>query len=552
MPLHLFLYTTLYTHIGCHFDYTDPYKSTITNPTEDSAQTITDTTTNEDSSSDSANDTDETNTEPASPSNEPASPSSEPASPSSEPSSPSSEPSSPSSEPSNEVILPNTCYTPNLVGTDLLSGQSSFGTSESTQVNGYTDQYLYDASNYIKIGVREDWGGSIIFFGLANGTIGMNNSNTIDANDTGREVQVAFYDPDRVRQGCAHNASCQTTPLVCPNSITYLGWNPVQGGNRCNNGSPIASISNQQGRLNLSVQPLHWNPNWSFTDCTNTGCSNPSLSMNLSDVLVEQRLRFVDTHIVELHYVIHEQGGIDHAPTLQELPTVYSANGNNGPDLWKLLDANGNQVAIDIPANDGFFYKSFTSSLPWVSLQNNALSYGIGILYENGISDFQGWQNRSLPFNNVRASLSFGIPANSTIQARAYLMLGSYATIEGLANSLYASLPPFGTLDIPAHQQTWNGTTLDIQGWALDNQGIQSIIARIDDQFDHSLQYGSSRPDVCVAWPGYPNCSSVGFYGTVDISTLPTLPQCAHQIEILATDTHGNTRVISRTMFYLP
>ena len=25
------------------------------------------------------------------------------------------------------------------------------------------------------------------------------------------------------------------------------------------------------------------------------------------------------------------------------------------PDLWRLMDPNGNQIEIDIPANDGFF-----------------------------------------------------------------------------------------------------------------------------------------------------------------------------------------------------
>ena len=35
-------------------------------------------------------------------------------------------------------------------------------------------------------------------------------SNVIDANDTGRELQIALYDPTRAMQPCAYNASCQT------------------------------------------------------------------------------------------------------------------------------------------------------------------------------------------------------------------------------------------------------------------------------------------------------------------------------------------------------
>jgi L-ribulokinase len=65
----------------------------------------------------------------------------------------------------------------------------------------------------------------------------------IYADVTGREVQVAFYDPDRAMQNCAWNASCATTPSNCPGGITYLGWDPVQGGNRCNRGSGVGRTS---------------------------------------------------------------------------------------------------------------------------------------------------------------------------------------------------------------------------------------------------------------------------------------------------------------------
>ena len=78
------------------------------------------------------------------------------------------------------------------------------------------------------------------------------------------------------------------------------------------------------------------------------------------------------------------------------------------------MDADGTQIDIDIPANDGFFVKNFTSSSPWTALQNEDLTYGVGILYENGLQEFQGWQNRSLPFNNVRSLIHFGIPAIET------------------------------------------------------------------------------------------------------------------------------------------
>ena len=508
-------------------------------------------------------DTNEPSEPSVSPTSEPNTPSSEPTqSPTSEPAEEQNndtqtddtnpnEPSQPTIEPSTPE--PTTCYSSNRISSDiLLPDESSFGTSETVSQNGFTDDYLYDATNYIKIGVRRDWGGSIIFFGLSNGSTGMNNTNTIDANDTGREVQVAFYDLDRIRQGCAYNATCATNLGSCPNSITYLGWNPVQGGNRCNNGSPITSISNQNGRLELVVQPLHWNPNWNNVDCDSSGCSNPNLAYLQSDVQLTQRLRFVRTHVVELQYTLEELAGLDHARNLQELPTVYAANGNNGPDLWRLMDADGNQINIDIPANDGFYYRDFTSSSPWTTLQNDTLTYGVGILYENGLLEYQGWQNRSLPFNNVRSKIQFGISAYGSIHARAYLLLGSFHTIQSEANIMMSILPPFGYLDTPVHESVVQGSTLQIQGWALDNRGIQSITAIIDETEAYQISYGSTRQDVCSVWPGYQDCDNVGFEGNIDISYLPTAPGCAHQIEIQAIDTDGNARIISRDLFYLP
>jgi hypothetical protein len=262
-------------------------------------------------------------------------------------------------------------------------------------------------------------------------------------------------------------------------------------------------------------------------------------------VALRQTLRFVRTHTVELRYELHEQGGLEHASTLQEIPTVYSANGEGGPDLWRLLDATGAQVDIDVPAgnDDGFNYVNMTSPEPWVTMQNDDGSYGVGILYENGETDFQGWQLRSLPFNNVRALASFGIPAHGSVTARAYLMIGSFSTIATEAAWLQANLAPFGWLDGP--DETADSGTITLSGWALDNRGVASVYALIDETERVDLSYGASRPDVCTAWPGYPDCDVVGFTGTYDLGA----PQpCPHLVEIVATDTDGNERTIARRL----
>jgi hypothetical protein len=428
------------------------------------------------------------------------------------------------------------------VSLESLPAASPPGRWESVTAGSFHDDYLYDGTDYIKVGTRREWGGSITFFGLAAAGPGLNPSNTIDANDTGREVQVAFYDPDRIMQGCAWNGSCVNTPTSCPNSITYLGWNPVQGGNRCNNGSPVDSTTGTGGVLTAVVNPLFWNPVWDRGDCDSSACGDVALAGRRSDVQVVQRLRFVRTHVVELDYTVSNLSDVDHAETFQEMPTLYSANGQQGPDLWRLVDSDGNDVPIDQPAGgDGFNYKNLTSPGGWVSLQDDGRTYGVGILYENRLSAFQGWQLRSMPFNNVRAQFPFGIPAHGTVRARAYLVLGAYATVAAEAAWLDTHLAPFGVLDSPSPDAEVSGL-VDVWGWALDNKGVTAVDLVVNGRAPVPMTTGSERPDVCLVWPGYAGCPRVGYHGVWDTSALA---RCSHVVEVVAEDSDGNRRVIA-------
>jgi hypothetical protein len=413
------------------------------------------------------------------------------------------------------------------------------------RTGGFNDEYLYDATGAFKLGVRREWGGSVIFFGEAGSGPGTNRTNTIDANDTGREVQVAIYDPNRSVQGCSWNASCAGSP-TCPVSIRFLGWNPVQGGNRCNIGSPTESVRTGAGSLVATTVPLQWNPDWEAMECTSDSCgSSGASSRRPSDVRLTQSMRFVSPRIAELSYTVENLSDIAHAPTAQEMPTMYTSNGRSGaPDLWRLMGPDGTQTAIDTPAGgDGFMFKNFTASGPWVSLQNDDLSYGVAILYENGLREFQGWQKRSLPFNNVRSLIVFGLPARGVVHARAYLLAGSFATIQAEASALLARMPAFGVLDAPTGEVSSGPVTL--RGWALDNRGVASVEARIDESVTVPLSYGSARPDVCLVWPGYPGCDGVGYAGSYDFGA-PT--ECPHLVEIIATDTDGNRRTIAERL----
>ena len=419
------------------------------------------------------------------------------------------------------------------------------GRAETVRTGSFTDEYLYDSTGANKIAIRREWGGSIVFFGQAGRGPGINTTNTIDSQDTGREVQIALYDPDRQLQGCAWSASCASGG-GCTEAIRYLGWNPVQGGNRCNQGSPTESVTITAGSLLASVVPLQWNPDWDARDCSADSCRG-SGSRRASDVRVRQGVRFVGERIVELAYTIDNLSDLAHGATGHELPTMYTSNGRGGTqDLFRLVDPAGADVAIDTPTGgDGFFYENFTASAPWISFQNERRDYGIAILYENGLSDFQAWQLRSLPFNNVRSRVVFALGPHATVRARAYLLLGSFETIRAEATALLARLPPFGWLDAPG--ETVSPGSVELAGWALDNRRVTSVEARIDERVTVPLSYGGARRDVCDVWPGYPACdrAALGFSGTYDFGPPTT---CPHLVEIVATDSDGNRRTIAERL----
>ena len=78
---------------------------------------------------------------------------------------------------------------------DPLEAMSPDGIVQTDSGPSFTDVYLYDGTGQFKVGIREEWGGTIVYFGSADDA----STNVIDATDPGREVQFALYDPQRIR-----------------------------------------------------------------------------------------------------------------------------------------------------------------------------------------------------------------------------------------------------------------------------------------------------------------------------------------------------------------
>jgi hypothetical protein len=421
---------------------------------------------------------------------------------------------------------------------------AGFGGIVTASSGPHTDVFLQSPAqgalpqNYTRIGARLDWGGTIVFFGLGDNAA----SNVIDANDTGRELQVALYDPTRAHQPCAGAGTCQSAPQSCGDSITYLGWDPVQGGDECGHGAEVLQHGQTGDALGLTIRPLQWNPDWARPDCQSSACGAAGVPV---DVTYTFELRFLSSNVVEVMTEVSSGEALDHPSTAQEFPTLYVAHGQGGPDLPLLLDAAGASPAVDQKANDGFFHGEFVSPRPWVTFQNATKDYGVGIGHDQGLKGFQGWRGdgTSAPyFHNVRAQIAFGLPAKGTVRGLSYLALGGFETVKAQLEQALASRPPFGHVDQPpeaggASFVYAEGQPVTVAGWALDNEHLAKVRVEIDGELAAEAPVDQARPDVCAIYPAYDGCPAAGY--SIAVSTAALSP-CPHLLRVVAVDAEGN------------
>ena len=400
----------------------------------------------------------------------------------------------------------------------------------TTVDNGlHQDLVLSSPAGSTLISVRLDWGGAVVYFGPSAGP------NVIDADDTGRELQLALYDPSRAMQGCAFNASCQTTPSTCANSITFLGWDPVQGGDECGHGAQVLESGRAGDAMRVVVRPLQWNPDWDAPDCRQSACGASGTPVAVKFTF---ELRFVAEDVVEIASEVTSEETFDHPTTAQEFPTLYVAHGTF--DLPLLVDAAGNAVTLSTPGNDGFFYGNFTSPAPLVSWQTSDRSAGVTIASDEGITNWQGWRGdgQTAPyFHNVRQQIAFGLAAGGTVRGISYLGLGGFDHAHTAVTSVLRSRPPFGRID------SLDGTHL--VGWVLDNDRVPTVTLERDWAPPVPLAVEAVREDVCATYPAYPNCPGGGIETSIPP---PPADGCAHLYRLIATDGDGNRTILGERM----
>ena len=148
--------------------------------------------------------------------------------------------------------------------------------------------YLESASgtDTSRVGLQTAWGGLIV-------EVSLNGTNLVNQHDTGREVQVAEYDGSAQYDRCA---GC----------TGVFGWNPVQGGDKYDEGSPVLAQTLAADSLYIKAQPYQWNP-----DDKGGGRGQPVVG----DIYLEATISAVPDHAFtfKVHYKITHFGADQHA-----------------------------------------------------------------------------------------------------------------------------------------------------------------------------------------------------------------------------------------------
>jgi hypothetical protein len=402
-----------------------------------------------------------------------------------------------------------------------ISGRSAMAASSSPHTYKQGSRVYLD-NGTVKVGLETAWGGAIVEFDW-------NGMNFVNAFDTGREVQVAFYDGEPY--------------APCGDCAGGKGWDPVQGGDWHKHGSPVLAQSLNNDSIYIKSQPHHWYPD-------NKGGPDSPVP---GDLTIEQWVSFVPNvpNGVKVHYKITHFGNDQHFNSYQEFPAVYTNLQFNrcvyygGTQPW--TGAEVNNLRLPSPPNPS--PTLYTPEL-WMGLVNDQ-NVGLTVFvpgqypYATGNSRVTpGDTNASYNYFVPRTMFSFG--PGSVLEADIYLFGGDYRNARQAIYGLKKTLPPQdpfapdGYMDAPKRDAVLKGTVA-VSGWAFDNDQVSEVDVLVDERAAGHANYGTPRADVAKKWPNAP--LSLGFAYSLD--TTP-YSNGKHTVGVNVKDPSGNIAVFGR------
>ncbi len=380
-------------------------------------------------------------------------------------------------------------------------------------------------NQHVRVGLETQWGGGVA-------EVSLNGTNFVNRAGVGRLVAVAVYDGNADYDPCA---GC----------TGVFGWDPVQGGDEYDHGSPVLKQSLTPNSIFIKTQPLEWNP-----DDKGGG---PDQAVP-GDVFLEQTLSPLPGHLsaFKLHYKVTHFGSDNHANFQdQEFPGVYVNLGfdrmvfYSGQAPWT-NDTLTVRLIFDFPPEaPGTFF----NSEKWVSLVDNedvGLTIFVPTQYpHHRAASFPGTPGPTgTGTNYVAPRPPFSFTAGSILEGDIYLIAGNYQSARSIVYELHSQLSP-ADIFTPVGFFGTNGATQGIilvSGWTFDDTGVAQVGVFVDGIFAGTATYGFPRPDVQQA--GYVEAPlECGFEFALDTTLLPN---GMHTIEVRVTDTAGHVAVFRR------
>jgi len=387
-------------------------------------------------------------------------------------------------------------------------------------VNGHT----------ARIGLNTAWGGSIV-------EVSLDGTNFVNEHDTGREVQPALYD-----------GAGMYTSFNCGPCIGTWSWNPVLGGDRYDHGSPVLSSHLGAALLDITAQPLEWNP-----DDKGGGPNTPITS----DTTVEQIVSLVPGYPLafKIHLIVTHTGSDQHYNAGQELPAVYvnspfsilSYYGGTNP--WTNAPTTSMSSVPALPADTGDLY----SSEEWAAY-SDVSGQGLTVFVPGQYPFLTAFSapggGGSGPMGDTtyyfRPYTTFSFSPSTTLEEDVYLIPGNINTARSMVYDLHQSLSatntftPIGTVDAPSANATISGTNVPFAGWALAPVSVTQVQLIIDGAGAIATGLNVNRPDVVAAYPNFAPLQC-GWNVTFDSTKLTN---GTHKISANITDASGNVAIL--------
>ena len=350
----------------------------------------------------------------------------------------------------------------------------------------------------------------------------LNGVNFVNAHDTGRGVQLALYDGAYRYDACA---GCSGN----------WGWNPVQGGDRYNHGSPVLSTAVDAQGMTVRIRPLEWMP---------TGTQAPVPT----EVVIEQRISPVPGHLRawRVDFRVESESMAARQAAVQEFPAVYTGLAYQrlvtyeGRAPWT-----GEAVTVSTPAPLGEPPIHRHSTEHWFALVDDS-DQGLALYAPGSYASLSGFvaPGSGGPGGSGAAYARFdsvlAVPPESAITGHYYLVVGDHPRARSIIHALMASddgtdvSAPRLAVDRPGSGAVLSGT-IDVAGWAYDNRGPAFVSVSADGVDLGPATLGVPRPDVAGVYVDAPPDSGFGL--TLDTRRLTN---GHHRLKVTATDAAGH------------